>query len=170
MFQRHEEFGRSRPSYLSGTSSIVLSDGLALTVLFASSILCVSSKNLTRQRIPRPFSDLYRDGWCGGSCVLLIHYRTSAVRCCACCGVVCMCPGLFFFSLISTSRMPRSALWLPTADSSAWSSGKGAAEVGRGAEKAGEYTRDQTQDGFSVHSNKLCFPRSTPHPRAQRRT
>eukprot|EP00903_Cladosiphon_okamuranus_P007973 g7695.t1 len=40
-------------------------------------------------------------------------------------------------SLISTSRSPRSALWLPTADRSAWSTGKGIPQIGKGAEEAG---------------------------------
>lgn len=53
-------------------------------------------------------------------------------------------PGLLF-SLISTSRAPRSALWLPTADSSAWSSGKGAPQVAEGAEEVGEEAKEVDQ-------------------------
>lgn len=40
-------------------------------------------------------------------------------------------------SMISTSRMPRSALWLPNVPSM-WSNGMGSRQVETGAEKAGE--------------------------------
>ncbi|CAM9444106.1 unnamed protein product, partial [Ectocarpus sp. 12 AP-2014] len=40
-------------------------------------------------------------------------------------------------SLISTSRMARTALWLPTADSSVWSTGGGENKIGEGAKESG---------------------------------
>ena len=49
-------------------------------------------------------------------------------------------------SLITTSRMARTALWLPTAVTSAWSNGKGAPQIGPGARGAGEMKRTKDQE------------------------
>ncbi|CAM9836849.1 unnamed protein product [Scytosiphon promiscuus] len=68
-------------------------------------------------------------------------------------------------SLISTSRMPRSTLWLPTADPSRWSTGRGAPEIEPGATEAGcvggpiQYygTADYQQQG---HGEETGTPRT----------
>eukprot|EP00752_Nemacystus_decipiens_P005505 g4981.t1 len=66
-------------------------------------------------------------------------------------------------SLISTSRMPRSALWLPTAERSAWSTGRGAPEVGQGAEEAGCVGGPIQYYGEANHQDQLT-PTGEPVP------
>ncbi|CBJ31518.1 expressed unknown protein [Ectocarpus siliculosus] len=71
-------------------------------------------------------------------------------------------------SLISTSRMARTALWLPTADSSVWSTGGGENKIGEGAKESGcvggpiqYYGEARHQDehdgsGSTATTNRYC--------------
>ncbi|CAM9783422.1 unnamed protein product, partial [Ectocarpus fasciculatus] len=72
-------------------------------------------------------------------------------------------------SLVSTSRMARTALWLPTANSSVWSTGRGANKIGEGAKESagcvggpiqyyGEARHQDEHDGSgsTATTNRYC--------------